>query len=172
MSNGVAANSAARDATSAAGTKKNCASGSINFLISHGQATLSTFTFSRVIHFITLFLQLLVQSLKAFDALHQEFSVAHFCPRPAAQDPIDPNALRSLEFPVLQVRVMHHLSYFQYCLVLNPEPLHQRLERAIVPMMRKLNVRHVEWQRLRMFRRFSSKNKLRLWIDEPPDQPR
>src|ERR1700720_1984433 len=34
------------------GRKKNCASGSTNFLISHGQATRSTLIFSRVIHFI------------------------------------------------------------------------------------------------------------------------
>src|ERR1700758_3652138 len=38
--------------TSSTGTKRNCASGSTNFLISHGQATLSTFTRSRVIHFM------------------------------------------------------------------------------------------------------------------------
>src|SRR3954451_10927451 len=43
------------------GTKTNSASWSTNFLISHGQATRSTFTFSRVIHFMvfhSLFVQL------------------------------------------------------------------------------------------------------------------
>src|SRR5262249_60729346 len=40
--------------TWSAGTNKNCASGSTNFLISQGQATRSTFTRSRVIHFIVV----------------------------------------------------------------------------------------------------------------------
>src|SRR6185437_12719966 len=38
--------------TSGAGTNRNSASGSTNFLISQGHATRSTFTRSRVIHFI------------------------------------------------------------------------------------------------------------------------
>src|SRR3954464_8863633 len=38
--------------TLSAGTKMNSGSLSTNFLISHGQATRSTLTFSRVIHFI------------------------------------------------------------------------------------------------------------------------
>src|SRR5512137_1012526 len=40
--------------TLSAGTNRNSACGSINLRISHGQATLSTFTFSRVIHFMFL----------------------------------------------------------------------------------------------------------------------
>src|SRR5437667_6111008 len=52
MSNGVASSSAALARTWLAGTKINWASGSMNFLMSHGHATRSTFTFSRVIHFM------------------------------------------------------------------------------------------------------------------------
>ena len=36
----------------------NSACGSTNFLMSHGQATRSTFTFSRVIHFMAALLRL------------------------------------------------------------------------------------------------------------------
>src|SRR5258706_10689737 len=100
MSNGVALSSAARDATSLAGTNRNSASGSTNFLISHGHATRSTFTFSRVIHFITSFPQLLVQSFKAFDSFSQKLPIANPGPGPAGQNCVDPNALRSLKFLV------------------------------------------------------------------------
>src|SRR6266446_1298706 len=144
MSNGVAPISTARDATWLAGTNRNSASGSTNFLMSHGHATLSTFTFSRVIHFITSFLQLLIQP---------------------------PKALRSLEFLVLQIGVVYHLGHLQHRLVCNCEPLHQRLECAIISMVREFHVRHVERQRFWMPRSLSPKNKLRLRINEPPDQP-
>src|SRR5438445_9787329 len=98
MSNGVAPSSVASGATWLAGTNKNSASGSTNFLMSHGHATLSTFTFSRVIHFITSFLQLLIQPLKAFDSFGQKLPIVHLGPGPATQNCVDPNALRSLEF--------------------------------------------------------------------------
>src|SRR5262245_22992275 len=52
MSNGVAPNSRALAVTWFTGTKMNSASRSTNFLMSHGQATRSTFTFSRIIHFM------------------------------------------------------------------------------------------------------------------------
>src|SRR5439155_13339210 len=52
-SNGVAPSWAARSMTWSAGTNRNSAFGSMNFLISHGQATRSTFTRSRVIHFMS-----------------------------------------------------------------------------------------------------------------------
>src|SRR5882724_4528892 len=113
MSNGVAANSAARDATSAAGTKKNCASGSTNFLISHGQATLSTCTFSRVIHLITSCLQLLVKPLEALDAFFQEVRVGDFASGPAGEDGIDPEAFRALKFSVFEIGVVYHFRDLQ-----------------------------------------------------------
>src|SRR6267378_488768 len=114
MSNGVAPISTARDATWLAGTNRNSASGSTNFLMSHGHATLSTFTFSRVIHFITSFLQLLIQPFKAFDSSGQKLPIAHLGPGPAAQNCVDPNALRSLKFSVLQIGVMHHLRHLEW----------------------------------------------------------
>src|ERR1039458_10120425 len=55
MSNGVAPSSFAFDSTWFAGTKKNSACGSTNLWMSHGQATRSTLTFSRVIHFMIQF---------------------------------------------------------------------------------------------------------------------
>src|SRR6266851_4114696 len=131
---GIACSRLAISITLSAGTKRNSAFGSTNFLINQGQATLSTFTFSRVIHFITSFLQLLVQSFKAFDSFGQKLPIAHLGPGPAAQNCVDPNALRSLEFLVLQIGVVHHLRHPQHSLVCNPEPLHQRLECAIVSM--------------------------------------
>ena len=48
----VAFSFAATSITCSTGTKRNSACGSTNFLISHGQATRSTFTFSRVTHFM------------------------------------------------------------------------------------------------------------------------
>src|SRR6188768_3973319 len=56
----MASNSFADDTTLSRGTKINSARGSTKFLISHGQAILSIFGLSRVIHFIALdFLQIL-----------------------------------------------------------------------------------------------------------------
>src|SRR5712691_7489227 len=52
----MAPSRAAIAATWSVGTNKNSALGSTNFLISHGQATRSTFTRSRVIHFIRFLL--------------------------------------------------------------------------------------------------------------------
>src|SRR5215510_14825530 len=49
---GVAASRLATSMTWSAGTNKNSACGSMNFRISQGQATRSTLTFSRVIHFM------------------------------------------------------------------------------------------------------------------------
>src|SRR6267378_668517 len=171
MSNGVAPISTARGATWLAGTNRNFASGSTNFLISHEHATLSTFTFSRVIHFITSFLQLLIQSFKAFDSFSQKLPIANPGPGPAAQNCVDPNALRSLKFLVLQIGVVHHLGHPQHSLVCNCEALHQRLECAIVSMVREFHVRQVERQRFWMPRSLGPKNKLRLRINEPPHQP-
>src|SRR5262245_44512415 len=51
-SNGVAPSRLATSATSSAGTNKNSAAGSTNLRISHGHATRSTFTRSRVTHFM------------------------------------------------------------------------------------------------------------------------
>src|SRR6266700_3572439 len=106
---GIACSRLAISITLSAGTKRNSAFGSTNFLINQGQATLSTFTFSRVIHFII-------------------------------QDAVNPNAFSSLVLAVLQIRVMDHLRYLQDGFVLDPKPLHQGLQRAIVSMMRKLHV--------------------------------
>src|SRR5436305_936336 len=53
------------------GTKTNSASLSTNFLISHGQATRSTFTFSRVIHLIAF--SLLVCAIKKVPLARQPF---------------------------------------------------------------------------------------------------
>src|SRR6266436_9421371 len=157
MSNGVAPISTARDATWLAGTNRNSASGSTNFLMSHGHATLSTFTFSRVIHFITSFLQLLIQPLKALASFGQKLSIGHPGPGPAAQNCVDPNALGSLEFLVLQIGVVYHLGHPQHRLVCNCEPLHQRLECAIISMVREFHIRHIERQSLGMLRRFRCK---------------
>src|SRR6185503_19207611 len=56
MSNGIAPSRSAISATLSAATNRNSASGSTNFLISQGHATRSTFTCSRVIHFIAYLL--------------------------------------------------------------------------------------------------------------------
>src|SRR6185369_7002230 len=111
MSNGIAPSRSAISATLSAGTNRNSASRSTNFLISQGHATRSTFTLSRVIHFIASFLQLLIQSLEALDALRQKFGVAHFRPRPAAQHGVDSEALRPLKLPILQIGVVDHLRH-------------------------------------------------------------
>src|SRR5207302_615552 len=50
---GVAFSRSATAITRSVGTKRNSASGSMNFVISHGHATLSTFTRSLVIHFMS-----------------------------------------------------------------------------------------------------------------------
>src|SRR5258706_4648487 len=76
--------------TFSAGTNTNSASLSTNFLMSHGQATRSTLTFSRVIHFITVLLVLLFFPLlparctpsSAFAPLH---AVSYSAAAPSAQ---------------------------------------------------------------------------------------
>src|SRR6516165_10196491 len=55
--------------TLSAGTNTNSASLSTNFLISHGQATRSTLTYSRVIHFMRRLLLLWCNSLTSAEKL-------------------------------------------------------------------------------------------------------
>src|SRR5438105_7296343 len=62
--------------TCSAGTNRNSASGSTNFLISHGQATRSTFTRSRVTHFIRHLLSVARDRIVALDLSELHESVA------------------------------------------------------------------------------------------------
>src|SRR6185295_15074712 len=68
--------------TWSAGTNRNSASLSTNFLISHGQATRSTLTFSRVIHFMI--------NLLWFAAATQSVVGKHEKPAMRGRDHIEP----------------------------------------------------------------------------------
>src|SRR5712692_974088 len=79
----MAPSRSATSKTRSAGTNRNSASGSTNFLMSQGQATRSTFTRSRVTHFITY----LLDSMRSVRALRP-------APRPPKREsrPRPPNS--------------------------------------------------------------------------------
>src|SRR5262245_42928002 len=135
MSNGMAPSSCALASTWFAGAKMNSACVSMNFLMSHGQATRSTFTRSRVIHFIAFALwrwgviatsltQVFVERIEALTALFEQLFIAQSEPRPALQHTVNAHAFRVTELPVLKVGFMHHLGDFQEGLVRKIEAFH------------------------------------------------
>ena len=66
---------------------------------------------------------------------------------------------------------MNHLAHLAEHLVLDPKSFQKRFECAVVTLMRKISLEHVERHNATIRRNFFRKNKLRFGIDELPDQP-
>src|SRR5262245_21150916 len=182
MSNGIAPSSCALASTWFAGAKMNSACGSMNFLMSHGQATRSTFTRSRVIHFIVFvssavgvtapsLTQVFVERIETLAAFVKQLLIAQSEPRPALQHAIDAHAFRVTELPVLKVGFMHHLGHLKEGFVRKVEAFHQCFKSAVLAVMRKLRVHHVERQCVGKLCRVVAEHEPRFRIDESPDEP-
>jgi hypothetical protein len=73
---------------------------------------------------------------------------------------------------VFEVGLMHHLGDLAHRLVRDGEALHERLERAVVAVVRELDLNHIVRQGLGMLCGVVSENKSRLWVNEFADEPR
>src|SRR5437762_2188366 len=82
----------------------------------------------------------LVKRLETFEAALQQLVVVEAGLRPALEHSIKTDALGHLIFPILQVGIVHHPGDFQHGLVRQAESLYQRLERAVLAMVRKLDL--------------------------------
>src|SRR4030095_14270322 len=85
----------------------------------------------------------MVKPLETLAAARQQFVIAPARLRPTLEHPVEADALGRLEFPVLQVGVMHHLGDFQHGLVGQAKSLHQRLEGAILAVVGELDLKQV-----------------------------
>jgi hypothetical protein len=56
--------------------------------------------------------------------------------------------------------------------IVEAEALQERLERAVVAMVREFDVGHVEWQSIRKLFGPAAEDEARAGIDEPANQPR
>jgi hypothetical protein len=101
----------------------------------------------------------------------QNFLVRNSFPRPAFEHAIDPDALRALEFFVIEIGVVNHFPNFVRGFVLDPKSFQQRFKRTIFSVMREFSVKHVERNGATIRRDRFRKDKLRLGIDEFSDQP-
>lgn len=97
--------------------------------------------------YLFLFLQSPVKPLEALHSFSEQFGITKALPFPACEHRVDADAFMPVKFAVLQIGIMHHLRHAQDGLVREPEPLYQSFEGAIVSMVRKLGVRHVEGER-------------------------
>src|SRR5215469_18036297 len=98
--------------SSASGTNRNSARGSMNRLMSQGQATRSTLTFCLVIH--RMGSPLPQRVIQAFCQLHpavEEFRVTQVLLRPPFHDLIDAETFSPSELLVEQIRVVNDLTH-------------------------------------------------------------
>src|SRR6266446_9812883 len=116
-------------------------------------------------------MQKCVERVEALPASPQNLLVGQSFSRPAFEDSIKPDALGPFKFFIVEIGVVNHLADFLHSLVPEVETFHERFEGAIVSAMRKITVKHVERDKPAAGRLFGRENKLRLGIDEFPDQP-
>src|SRR5438132_5036872 len=90
-----------------------------------------------------------VECLEAFEASPQDFFVRQSFLCPTFQDTINPDRFDPLEFGVVQICVMDHLPNLRYRFVRDRKTPDERLESAVVAMVRELNIKHVKWDRAR-----------------------
>lgn len=79
-----------------------------------------------------------------------QFRIAQTRLDPTLQQLVDSNAFYRLELPILQVGIMDPLGHLEHGLVDDAEPLHQRLEHAILAVLRELHLEQVVGNRIRM----------------------
>src|SRR5207247_297416 len=112
-----------------------------------------------------------VECLEAFEASPQDFFVGQSFLCPTFQDTINPDRFDPLESGVVQIRVVDHLPNFRHDFVGDRKTPDQRLESAVVAMVRELSIKHVKWDRARHSVCTWSEYKLRLPVNELGDQP-
>src|SRR5262249_32546718 len=98
--------------SSPSGTNKNSAPGSMNRLMSQGQATRSTLTFCLVIHRMGSPLgQRFVQAFRQLHSTFEEFRITHVLSCPPFHHFIDAETFLASELLVEQIRVMNDFSH-------------------------------------------------------------
>src|SRR5437016_9949212 len=94
-------------------------------------------------------LQECVERVEAFEAPAQDFFVGQSFLCPTFQDTINPDCFDPLKFGVVQICVVDHLPYLRYCFVRDRKTPDERLESAVVALVRELGIKHVERDRAR-----------------------
>src|SRR2546430_3418950 len=94
-------------------------------------------------------LQECVERVEAFEAPAQDFFVGQSFLCPTFQDTINPDRFDPLESGVVQIRVVDHLPNFRHDFVGDRKTPDERLESAVVAMVRELSIKHVERDRAR-----------------------
>src|SRR6266480_484602 len=113
-----------------------------------------------------------VECLEAFEASPQDFFVRQSFPCPTFEHTIDPDRFDPLKSGVVQIRVVDHLPNFRHDFVGDRKTPDERLESAVVAMVRELGIKHVERDRARDSVCTWREYKFRLSVNELRDQPR
>src|SRR5438477_233173 len=116
-------------------------------------------------------LQKRVQCVEAFKAPSQDFFVGQSLLCPTFENTIDPDRFNSLKSGIVQIGVVDHLTNLRDHFVRDRKTPHERLESAVVAMVRELSIKHVKWDRARHSVCTWSEYKLRLPVNELGDQP-
>src|SRR6266487_5095310 len=117
-------------------------------------------------------LQECVECVETFEAPPQNFFVGQSFLCPTFQDTINPDRFDPLESGVVQICVVDHLPHLRHCFVRDRKTPDERLESAVVAMVRELSIKHVERDRTRHSVCTWREYKLRLPVNEFGDQPR
>src|SRR6266478_2024115 len=112
-----------------------------------------------------------MKRVKALQTAAQNFLIGYAFLRPTFKHAINSDALGALEFVIIEIGVVNHFAHLVDHLVLDPKSFHQRFERAIVTVMGKISIEHVERHSATIRRNLRRENNLRFGIDEFPDQP-
>src|SRR5438128_10187261 len=113
-----------------------------------------------------------VEWIEAFEAAPQASIVRQSVPCATFQDTINPDRFDPLESGVVQIRVVDHLANLRDRFVRNRKTFRERFERAVVPMMREISIKHVKWDCASHTVCTWREDKLRLLVNELGDQPR
>src|SRR5437773_5746383 len=117
-------------------------------------------------------LQECVKRVEAFEATPQNFFIRQALLRPTFEHAINSYRFNPLKSGVIQIRVVDHLPYLRYCFVRDRKTPDERLESAVVAMVRELGIKHVERDRARDSVCTWREYKFRLPVNELRDQPR
>ena len=112
-----------------------------------------------------------MEGVETLEAFGQNRLVARSEPRPAFEDAVQTQALRTLEFLILQVRVVNHFGDALHCFVSNAKAFDHRFKRAILAVVSKLHFNHVVGDSLWIGRWFRREDESRLGVDKFADQP-
>src|SRR5947207_109483 len=117
-------------------------------------------------------LQKRIERIEAFEASPQDLFVMQSFLCPTFQDTINSDRLDPLESGVVQIRVVDHLPNFRHDFVGDRKTPDERLESAVVAMVRELGIKHIKWDRARQSVCSRREYKFRLPVNELRDQPR